>query len=94
MVRVLNLLWTNSLPRPSRLFFSQMFRLEAVPQEVLNISNVATGSLDHLGVDFFSKMFLGLWHDAYGNEVRLRAYPPNVDNPNQKWLILFQVILN
>lgn len=53
----------------------QLFRGAASPEDVEKVSTIEAGCVDYLGVEFFSKVFLGLWHDVYGNEVRTTAQP-------------------
>ena len=53
----------------------QLFRGAASPEDVQKLSTVEAGSVDYLGVQFFSEVFLGLWHDVHGNEVRMTTHP-------------------
>lgn len=46
-----------------------MFRGGDTPEEVQRIAKLDAGGIDYLGVDFFSEVFLGLYHDAHRNEV-------------------------
>lgn len=48
---------------------NQMFRGADTPEDVQRVAKLDAGSIDYLGVDFFSEVFLGLYHDAHGNEV-------------------------
>lgn len=50
-----------------------MFRGGDTAEDVERVANLDTGSIDYLGVEFFSEVFLGLYHDAHGNEVTRRA---------------------
>lgn len=52
-----------------RWMFCQMFRGADTPEDVQRVAKLDAGSIDYLGVDFFSEVFLGLYHDAHGNEV-------------------------
>lgn len=55
--------------------FLQMFRGGATPEDVQQVAKVGAGGNDYFGVDFFSEVFLGLYHDAHGNEVRWQTIP-------------------
>lgn len=47
----------------------QMFRGGDTPEGVQSIAKLEGGGIDYLGMKFFSDVFLGLYHDAHGNEV-------------------------
>lgn len=46
-----------------------MFRGVDTPEDVQRVVKWDAGGIDYLGVDFFSEVFLGLYHDAHKNEV-------------------------
>lgn len=48
-----------------------MFRGTDTPEDVQRVAELDAGTIDYLGVDFFSEVFLGLYHDAHGNEVTM-----------------------
>lgn len=49
-----------------------MFRGGDTAEDVERVAKLDAGSIDYLGVEFFSEVFLGLYHDAHGNEVTRR----------------------
>ncbi|CAN0121775.1 unnamed protein product, partial [Laminaria digitata] len=50
----------------------ELFRGTASLEDVEKVSTVEAGSVDYLGVQFFSEVFLGLWHDVHGNEAEAK----------------------
>lgn len=46
-----------------------MFRGADTPEDVQRVAKLNASSIDYLGMYFFSEVFLGLYHDAHGNEV-------------------------
>eukprot|EP00904_Undaria_pinnatifida_P000176 jgi/Undpi1/10159/HiC_scaffold_28.g12612.m1 len=51
-----------------------LFRGTASPEDVVKLSTLEKGSVDYLGMQFFSQVFLGLWHDVHGNEAEAKRY--------------------
>lgn len=46
-----------------------MFRGGDAPEDVQRVAKLDAGVIDYLGMDFFSVVLLGLYHDAHRNEV-------------------------
>ena len=62
-----------SAPKVTRAFHylvRQMFRGGDTVEDVERVAKQDAGVIDYLGVEFFSRVFLGLYYDAHGNEVR------------------------
>lgn len=46
-----------------------MFRGGDTPEDVQRVAKLNADGIDYLGVEFFFKVFMGLYHDAHRNEV-------------------------
>ncbi|CAM9535300.1 unnamed protein product [Scytosiphon promiscuus] len=61
-------------PNALRRTVYNMFRGGDTPEGVQSTANLDGGVIDYLGMKFFSDVFLGLYHDAHGNELEAEKY--------------------
>eukprot|EP00903_Cladosiphon_okamuranus_P020147 g18497.t1 len=80
------------IPEPNALRRTvyNMFRGADTPEDVQRVAKLDAGTIDYLGVDFFSGVFLGLYHDAHGNELEAETYTlaacrNKYPNPDDLW---------
>ncbi|CBN77475.1 conserved unknown protein [Ectocarpus siliculosus] len=79
-----------SEPNALRRTVYNMFRGGPTPEDVQQVAKVGAGGIDYFGVDFFSEVFLGLYHDAHGNELEAETYilaacGNTYPNPDDLW---------
>ncbi|CAM9574942.1 unnamed protein product [Pylaiella littoralis] len=65
-----------SIPEPNALRRTvyNMFRGGDTPEDVQRVAKLNADGIDYLGVEFFFKVFMGLYHDAHRNEDEAERY--------------------